>query len=149
LRERLRDLLAERTRMLAAIAHDYRTYLTRLELRSEFIEDERQRAAAAEDLAEMRMLLADTLTFARIGSPRWRWRHLICEELQAIVKERCASGQDVGIAMAGNDAGSMSGPILIHASHVSSSACWPICWTMQCVTAEGGPCCIFGRMPNG
>jgi signal transduction histidine kinase len=65
LRERLRDLLAERTRMLAAIAHDYRTYLTRLELRSEFIEDERQRAAAAEDLAEMRMLLADTLTFAR------------------------------------------------------------------------------------
>jgi hypothetical protein len=26
--------------MLAAIAHDYRTYLTRMDLRSEFIEDE-------------------------------------------------------------------------------------------------------------
>jgi signal transduction histidine kinase len=47
LRQHLRTLLDERTRMLAAIAHDYRTYLTRMDLRSEFIEDEEQRALAA------------------------------------------------------------------------------------------------------
>ncbi len=65
LRGRLRDLVHERTRMLAAIAHDYRTYLTQLELRSEFIENGEQRALAANDLNEMRSLLTDTLTFAR------------------------------------------------------------------------------------
>jgi signal transduction histidine kinase len=46
LRQHLRALLDERTRMLAAIAHDYRTYLTRMDLRSEFIEDEDQRLLA-------------------------------------------------------------------------------------------------------
>jgi hypothetical protein len=76
LRQHLRTLLDERTRMLAAIAHDYRTYLTRMDLRSEFIEDEEQRALAAKDIEEMRDLLSDTLTFARNRPrPTWTWRH--------------------------------------------------------------------------
>lgn len=60
LRQHLRALLDERTRMLAAIAHDYRTYLTRMDLRSEFIEDEDQRLLAQQDIEEMRALLSDT-----------------------------------------------------------------------------------------
>jgi signal transduction histidine kinase len=61
----IRELMDERTRVLAAIAHDLRTYLTRLRLRAEFIEDADQRARAIGDLDEMSLLLDDTLMFAR------------------------------------------------------------------------------------
>ncbi len=62
---RIRDLMAERTRVLAAIAHDMRTYLTRLRLRAEFIDDPRHRDGAVRDLDEMSALLDDTLFLAR------------------------------------------------------------------------------------
>jgi two-component system osmolarity sensor histidine kinase EnvZ len=62
---RIRELLDERTRTLAAIAHDVRTYLTRLRLRAEFIDDPDQRSRAVTDLEEMTRLLDDTLMFAR------------------------------------------------------------------------------------
>jgi signal transduction histidine kinase len=61
----IRGLMQERTRMLAAIAHDLRTYLTRLRLRADFIADADQRQRAVRDLDEMAWLLDDTLTFAR------------------------------------------------------------------------------------
>ena len=62
---RLKQLAKQRTRIMAAVAHDYRTYLTRLELRTDFIDDAGQRKAAMADLEEMSVLLEDTLTFAR------------------------------------------------------------------------------------
>jgi len=100
MRRQLRDLLQERTRMLAAIAHDYRTYLTRLELRSEFIEDEEQRALAVQDVAEMHELLADTLTFAResVATDMDMVACNICAELETIADERARRGEDVTIA---------------------------------------------------
>lgn len=61
----IRGLMQERTRMLAAIAHDLRTYLTRLRLRVDFIDDAEQRRRAVGDLDEMGWLLDDTLIFAR------------------------------------------------------------------------------------
>lgn len=61
----IRSLMNERTRVLAAIAHDLRTYLTRLRLRTAFITDDDQRAKAEADLDEMGRLLDDTLLFAR------------------------------------------------------------------------------------
>lgn len=65
MKERIGGLVTERTRILAAIAHDMRTYLTRLRLRAEFIADDEQRNRAAADLAEMSLLLDDTLLFAQ------------------------------------------------------------------------------------
>lgn len=65
LRARIRQLVDGRTRELAAIAHDLRTYITRLRLRAEFIRDPGERAAAIGDLDEMSLLLDDTLLFAR------------------------------------------------------------------------------------
>jgi len=65
MKARIRHLVAERTRMLAAIAHDLRTYLTRLQLRTEFIADEEQRRRAAGDLEEMSALIDDTLLIAK------------------------------------------------------------------------------------
>jgi signal transduction histidine kinase len=61
----IRGLLNERTRVIAAIAHDLRTYLTRLRLRAEFITDPDQQARAIEDLNEMGLLLDDTMMFAQ------------------------------------------------------------------------------------
>ncbi|MBR0873486.1 HAMP domain-containing protein [Bradyrhizobium tropiciagri] len=61
----IRGLMNERTRMLAAIAHDCRTYLTRLRLRVDFIDDPQQHARAIRDLDDMSLLLDDTLVFAR------------------------------------------------------------------------------------
>jgi signal transduction histidine kinase len=61
----IRELLQERTHMLAAIAHDLRTYLTRLRLRANFIRDPDQQERAIRDLEEMGLLLDDTLLFAR------------------------------------------------------------------------------------
>jgi two-component system osmolarity sensor histidine kinase EnvZ len=61
----IRGLVDERTRILAAIAHDMRTYLTRLRLRVDFISDPEQNERAGRDLDEMAKLLEDTLLFAR------------------------------------------------------------------------------------
>jgi two-component system osmolarity sensor histidine kinase EnvZ len=57
----LRRLVDQRTMTLAAIAHDFRTYLTRLRLRAEFIADPTQQAKAVRDIDEMSMLMDDTL----------------------------------------------------------------------------------------
>lgn len=65
MKARIGSLLSERTRMLAGIAHDMRTYLTRLRLRADFIDDVDQRTRAIADLDEMAALLDDTLLFAR------------------------------------------------------------------------------------
>lgn len=65
MKQRIGGLVGERTRILAAIAHDQRTYLTRLRLRVEQIADERQRRQAIADVEEMGLLLDDILLFAR------------------------------------------------------------------------------------
>ena len=68
MQERIRGLMEDRTRVLAAVAHDMRTYLTRLRLRTEFIEDMDQRRRAETDVEEMSLLLDDTLLFAQQAS---------------------------------------------------------------------------------
>ena len=50
MRDRITGLIDDRTRMLAAISHDLRTPITRLRLRSEFIEDETHRRHMLRDL---------------------------------------------------------------------------------------------------
>jgi signal transduction histidine kinase len=64
MKARIRELMQERTRVLAAIAHDMRTYLTRLRLRAEYIDHPEQRVRAVGDLDEMAALLNDTLFLA-------------------------------------------------------------------------------------
>lgn len=64
MRRRLKEAVDDRTRVLAAVAHDMRTYLTRLELRLDHIADPRQRALAEADLGEMTAMLNGTLIFA-------------------------------------------------------------------------------------
>jgi signal transduction histidine kinase len=68
MRERIRGLIDDRTRMLAAISHDLRTPITRLRLRSEFIEDELHRGQMLRDLDQMRSMLEAVLSFLRNDS---------------------------------------------------------------------------------
>jgi signal transduction histidine kinase len=81
-------LMSERTVTLAAIAHDYRTYLTRLRLRVESIVDEKQRGKAIADLDEMSALIDDTLLLARVGSSRARIQVMNAAQLAADCVER-------------------------------------------------------------
>jgi signal transduction histidine kinase len=65
MRERISALIDDRTRMLAAISHDLRTPITRMRLRSEFIEDEMHRSRMLSDLDQMRSMLESVLSFLR------------------------------------------------------------------------------------
>ena len=62
---RLRGLIENRTRMLAAISHDLRTPLTLLRLRAENIDNATEREKMLATIAEMDAMVATTLAFAR------------------------------------------------------------------------------------
>jgi signal transduction histidine kinase len=62
---RLRAMVENRTRMLAAISHDLRTPLTLLRLRAENVEHAPEREKMLATIAEMESMLAATLQFAR------------------------------------------------------------------------------------
>jgi signal transduction histidine kinase len=65
MRERISTLIDDRTKMLAAISHDLRTPITRMRLRSEFIEDDAHRNRMLGDLDQMRSMLEQVLSFLR------------------------------------------------------------------------------------
>ena len=62
---RLRGLIENRTRMLAAISHDLRTPLTLLRLRAENVDDATEREKMLATIAEMDAMIGATLAFAR------------------------------------------------------------------------------------
>ncbi|MDP2751455.1 MAG: ATP-binding protein [Rhodocyclaceae bacterium] len=65
MQERLRRLIAERSRALAAVSHDLRTPLTRLRLRADLVEDETLRAQIDADIADMQAMVDSTLDYLR------------------------------------------------------------------------------------
>ncbi len=62
---RLRNLIENRTRLLAAISHDLRTPLTLLRLRAENVENRQEREKMLATIAEMDSMIEATLKFAR------------------------------------------------------------------------------------
>ncbi len=62
---KIKRLVDERSRALAAVSHDLRTPLTRLRLRSELIADDRLRGEMASDLEAMSAMLDMTLDYLR------------------------------------------------------------------------------------
>lgn len=66
MKQRIGGLVEQRTFLLAGIAHDLRTYLTRLRLRADFIADDDQRVRTERDLDDMAALIDDSLLFAGI-----------------------------------------------------------------------------------
>ena len=65
MQQRVKRLLDERTQALAAISHDLKTPLTRIQLRSEDISDPDLAQSVMADLAEMEAMIDGTLDFLR------------------------------------------------------------------------------------
>jgi signal transduction histidine kinase len=65
MQERLKRLIAERGRALAAVSHDLRTPLTRLRLRAELVDDAKLREQIAADLDDMQSMIDTTLQYLR------------------------------------------------------------------------------------
>ncbi|MBV8925653.1 MAG: hypothetical protein JOZ74_09825 [Bradyrhizobium sp.] len=69
MQEQIATLLGERNAMLGAIAHDIKTYVQRLKLRLELLDDPNQLQKAAHDLDAMNRLLEDALLVAVHANP--------------------------------------------------------------------------------
>lgn len=93
MQDRLRRLIDDRTLMLAAISHDLRTVLTRLQLRAEFIDDATQREKAVADIGEMQTMLESTLSFARDDTIEETRTEL---DLSALIQSLCDDMADSG-----------------------------------------------------
>lgn len=65
MQDRLRRLIAERGRALAAVSHDLRTPLTRMRLRAELVDDEALRAQINADIDDMQAMVESTLDYLR------------------------------------------------------------------------------------
>ena len=65
MQDKIRRLIAERARALAAVSHDLRTPLTRLRLRAELIDDNTLRGQMTNDLNAMAAMLDSTLDYLR------------------------------------------------------------------------------------
>lgn len=92
---RLRALIADRTKTLAAVAHDMRTPLMRLRLLAENAAPE-QRAKMAKEIEEVEALVASFIAFARDDpAEEARVRLDLSALLQSIADDQAEAGRDV------------------------------------------------------
>ena len=80
---RIRRFVTDRTLLLTAIGHDLRTPITRLKLRSEFIEDDDLRRKFVADLDELEAMVSATLAFGRDSANR---EPLVRLDLRALLR---------------------------------------------------------------
>jgi signal transduction histidine kinase len=93
---RLRGLIENRTRLLAAISHDLRTPLTLLRLRTEAVENSQERDKMLSTIGEMDSLIGATLQLARdesVSEPRRKTD--LTSLLQSIVDDMNDAGVPV------------------------------------------------------
>ncbi|ETX26747.1 hypothetical protein RISW2_19475 [Roseivivax isoporae LMG 25204] len=93
---RIARAMTEQTTTLAAIAHDLRTYLTRLRMRNEFIEDDVQREKNARDIEDMSRLIDDTLLLGEASHEKPEFTRV---DLTEWLTEFAARRRDVGDAV--------------------------------------------------
>lgn len=93
LRTRLASVLADQTRMLAAVSHDLRTPSTRLRLRAELVAEAELREAMLRDLDEMDAMLTEVLEFL---SHEVREEAVKSVDLTALLQSVCDDYADLG-----------------------------------------------------
>ncbi|CCD86190.1 putative two component sensor histidine kinase [Bradyrhizobium sp. ORS 285] len=93
---RIRTLLDDRTRMLAAISHDLRTPLTRLRLRSDRIGQGDMRSAMLRDIDQVSRMLDETLDYLRDDTKAEQPARI---ELSSLLETICCDFADVGHAV--------------------------------------------------
>ncbi len=100
MQERLRSYVEYRTSMIAAIAHDLRTPLTRLRFRIEATPDELQ-AKLARDIDEMEAMISATLGFVQDATrPRERKKLEISSLVETVMDEAAETGADAAVESA-------------------------------------------------
>jgi signal transduction histidine kinase len=90
---RIRRLVDERTRMLAAVSHDLRTPITRLRLRTEEIGDDDKRRAILADLALMERMVSGALSYLREGRASGS---MVATDVPALLQTVCDDFADLG-----------------------------------------------------
>jgi signal transduction histidine kinase len=93
MRRRVRSLVDERTRMLAAISHDLRTPLTRLRLRAERGAGLADRQSTLNDISTIDAMLSETLAYLRDGRSA---EIAVLVDLPSLLQTICAEFNDVG-----------------------------------------------------
>ncbi|WP_407158519.1 sensor histidine kinase [Bradyrhizobium sp. STM 3557] len=96
MRARIRALLEDRTRMLAAISHDLRTPLTRLRLRTERVTDASLQMAMLGDIVKISHMLDETLEFLRDDA---RSEAATRIDLPSFLQTVCSDFSDMGHAV--------------------------------------------------
>lgn len=109
MQERIRNSIAERTRILAAITHDLKTPLTRLRMRLEQCPDAALKAKLEADLADMRALIEQGLELAGSLEPGEPARPV---DLRALLQSLCDDAADAGQDVRWEDAAG-AGPVVI------------------------------------
>lgn len=94
---RIRGALEDRTKLLAAIAHDLRTPLTRLRFRAEYAPPE-HRDRIVQDIERMDAMIGGILAFVRGEERIERQRLDLATLIESVVNDWADSGADVTIA---------------------------------------------------
>ncbi|MGD9923805.1 MAG: ATP-binding protein, partial [Pseudorhodoplanes sp.] len=95
---KLRALIENRTRMLAALSHDLRTPLTLLRLRAENVENTEERDKMLSTIAEMDTMIGATLQYAREQAADEPLRTTdVTALVQSVVDDMADAGIDVAI----------------------------------------------------
>lgn len=102
MQERIQAHLRERLQILAAVAHDLQTPITRMRLRAELLDDAALRDKLQADLAEMQALVEEGVAYARV--PQAAREPLQRVDLRALVEclaeDYADAGQPVRVARA-------------------------------------------------
>ncbi|WP_371368587.1 ATP-binding protein [Pseudomonas sp. QL9] len=98
MRERIREQVQQRSRMLVAVSHDLRTPLSRLKLRVEEIDNPQLRTRISQDLSEMIGMLDSTLHYLhqeRASEPR-QWLDVMAL-VESLAEDACEHGAKVRV----------------------------------------------------
>lgn len=94
MQERIKELINDRTIMLAAISHDLRTPITRLKLRAHLFEDQELTEQTLQDLDTMEKMIAEILEFSKNENEDEDKRKL---DLNAFIQTICDELSDLGL----------------------------------------------------
>lgn len=92
MQQRIKDLIDDRTRLLAAISHDLKTPITRLKLRAHLFSDEELTQKTLRDLFEMETMISELLSFSKTENETERRQKL---ELNSFIETICHELQDL------------------------------------------------------
>lgn len=93
MQQRIREHVADRTRILAAISHDLQTPITRLRLRAELVDDDALRGKIQSDLDAMQALVKEGLAYARSLDERQPAQPI---DLDGLLSALRADAEDMG-----------------------------------------------------